>query len=75
MSGGPPEFREGTASMESAGETDNEGVGGTASARNVLLGGGPVSITIWGRDLGLVGGNVLEAGGSARALPKANNGA
>ena len=45
------------------------------SVRNVLLGGGPVSITIWGRDLGLVGGDVLEAGGSARALPKANNGA
>ena len=56
----------------SAGETNKEGGGGTASVGNVLLGGAPGSITLWGRDLDLVGGNVPEAGRSACGLPKSN---
>ena len=60
--------------MDSARETINEGGGGTASVHNVLLGSGPVSITLWGRDMGLVRSDVPEAGWSARGLSKADNG-
>ena len=59
--------------MESAGENDKEGGGGSASACNVLLGGGPGGINFWGRDLGLVGVNVPEAGGGARGITKADS--
>ena len=48
---------------------------GTASVRNVLSGSGPDSITLWCRYLGLVRGDDIESGGSARGLPKADNGA
>ena len=60
--------------MESAGETAKEGGGRAVSVCNVLSGSGPVSITFWVGYLGLVGGNVLESGGNARGLPKADNG-
>ena len=60
--------------MELAGETSNEGGGGTASVSNVLLGGGPCSITFWGGDLVLVVGDVPEYVWSTRGLPKADNG-
>ena len=61
--------------MELAGETDKEEGGGTVSARNVLSGGGPGSINLWGGDLGLVVGDVPEYGRIARGLPKKDNGA
>ena len=61
--------------MESTVETDEEGGGRTASVCNVLLGSGPGSITFLGGDLGLIGGNVLEARESACGLPKADNAA
>ena len=60
--------------MESAWETAKEGGGIAASVCNVLLVVGPSSINFWGRDLDLVGGNVLGSGGVARGIPKANNG-
>ena len=40
--------------MESAGETAKEGGGGATSVHNVLLVGGPGSITFWGGDLGFL---------------------
>ena len=58
--------------MELAGETAKEGGGGAASVRNVLSGGCPGSITFWGGDLGLVGSYVLESGGGARGITKAD---
>ena len=61
--------------MKSDGETDKEVGGGTACVHNVLSGSGTGSITLWGGYLGLVGGDGPEAGGSARGLPKADNGA
>ena len=45
--------------MDSDGENAKEGGGITASVRNVLSGGVPGSVTLWGQDLGLVGGNAL----------------
>ena len=60
--------------MESSGENAKEGGGGATSVRNVLLGGGPGSITFWCGDLGIVVGNVPEAGGSAYGIPQADNG-
>ena len=65
------EFWEGTPSMESAGETAEEGGGGSTSVHNVLSGGGPGSINFWVRDLGFFGGGVLESEGGARGFPKA----
>ena len=73
LAGGPPEFREGTPIIELYGGTAKEGGGGTASVRNVLSGGCPGSITFWGEDLGLVGGDVLEYVGIAHGIPKADN--
>ena len=61
--------------MESAGETADEGGRRNAGVRNVLSIGVPGSINLWGIDLGLVGGDVTEYGGSARGLPKSDNGA
>ena len=61
--------------MESSGETAKEGGGGSVSVWNVLSGGGPGSINFWGIDLGLVGGDVLEFGGGAHEITKADNGA
>ena len=43
--------------------------------RNVLSGGVTGSINFWGRDLGLVIGDVLEAGGGTCGIPKSDNGA
>ena len=60
--------------MESSGENAKEEGRGTTSVCNVLLGGGPGSITFWCGDLGIVVGNVPEAGGSAYGLPQADNG-
>ena len=74
LASGSLECREGTPILESAGETAKEGGGGSASVRNVLSGGGPVSITFWGRDLGLVGGDVQEPRGGARGIAKAYKG-
>ena len=54
--------------MESAGETAKEGGGRAVSVCNVLSGSGPVSITFWVGDLGLVGGNVPEDGGVAHGI-------
>ena len=45
------------------------------SVRNVLSGSGPVSITLWGGYLGLVGGDFTEAERISCGIPKANNGA
>ena len=59
--------------MESDGETVKEGGGGAISVRNVLSGGGPGSTTFWGGDLGFVGGDVPEAGGGSRGIPKEDN--
>ena len=59
--------------MDSAGETAKEGGDGATSVRNVLSGGSPGSISFWVRYLGFVGGNVREAGGGARGIPKEDN--
>ena len=61
--------------MDLAGEAAKEEGGGTASVTNVLPDGGPVSITLWVIELRILGGDVLESGGSACGLPKADNGA
>ena len=70
LAGGP----QGTPSMELDGENSKEGGDGTTSVCHVLLGGGSGSITFWGGDLGLVGGDVPEDEGSASGLTKADNG-
>ena len=61
--------------MELSGETNKEGGGGIASARNVLSGSGPGSITLWGEYLDLVGGNVPEFVVSAHGLTYSDNSA
>ena len=57
-------------SMDSDRETAKQREGRPASISNVLSGSGAGGITIWGRDLGFVGGNVPEAGGIARGIPQ-----
>ena len=47
-------------STKSAGETVKEGGGGAVSVSNVLSGGGTGIITLWCRDLGLVGGDAWK---------------
>ena len=49
LAGGPSECWEGTPSLESAGETTEEGGGGATSVHNVLPGGGPGSIIFWAK--------------------------
>ena len=61
--------------MELAGETTKEGGGKIASASNVLSGGGPRSITLWGEYLDLVGGDVPESVVSAHGLTNSDNSA
>ena len=70
---GPSECWEDTPSMEPAVETVKKEGGGTTIVSNVLLGGGPGSITLWGIYLVLLRGNVLEYGGSAHGIPTADN--
>ena len=55
-------------------ETAKDRGGGSASVRNVISGSDAGGINIWGRDLGFVGGNVPEAGGSAHGLPQIDDG-
>ena len=73
LDGNPPKCWEIRLSMESAREATKEGGGVTMTVRNILSGGGPDSITLWGRDLGIFGGDVPEAGGSAYGITKADN--
>ena len=54
--------------MEPDRETAKEIGGGPASVINALLGSGVGGITLWGRDLGFVGVEVPESGGSSRGL-------
>ena len=61
--------------MEFAWYNPKEGGGRTGSVHNFLSSSGPGSINFWGRDLGLVGGNLPKSGWSASWLPKADNGA
>ena len=51
-----------------------ESRGGPVSVRNVLPGSGASGITFLGKELGFVGGNVPESRGSARGLPKTDDG-
>ena len=39
------------------------------SVSNAISGSVKCGVTIWGGDLGFVGGNVQEAGGGARVFP------
>ena len=73
MDSGPPECQEGILSMELAGETAKKRGGGTANAFNVLLGGGPGSITLWDGDQVLVLCDVPKTGGSTRGITKSYN--
>ena len=75
LAGSPPECLEGAPSLEPARETAKERGGRTASVRNVLSGSGAGGITFWGGDLDFVSANVPKAGGSARGLPKTDDGA
>ena len=52
-------------SFETDKETPTDGGGGSISVRNVLSGIGAGSVTIWGGDLGFVGGNIKESSGGA----------
>ena len=65
LAGGPPECWEGVPSMDPDRETAKERGGIPASVSTVLLCSGAGGITIWVRDLGFFGGDVLESGGSA----------
>ena len=60
--------------MQSDGENSKERRGESASVRNVLSGSGPGSITLWGRDMILVGVDVPESVGSVCGLHMSNNG-
>ena len=50
-------------------ETYTERGGGPMSVSNAISGSVKCGVTIWGGDLGFVGGNVQEAGGGARVFP------
>ena len=73
MAVGPPECQEVTPIMESAGENSKEGGGGATNVRNFLSGGGPVSLTFLGGDLGFVRCDVPESGWDAHGIPKEDN--
>ena len=70
-----PHCWEGAPSVEPDRETAKERGGGPASVINVISGSVPGVITIWGGDLGFVGGNVPEAGESASGIPQTDYGA
>ena len=61
--------------MEPARGSTKEKGGGPASVRNFLSGSGAGGITFWCGDLNVAGGDVQEAGGSARGLPQTGDGA
>ena len=56
--------------MELARKTEMERGRGPASVRNVLSESGAGGITLWGRYLGFVGGDVPEDVKSARGIPQ-----
>ena len=70
----PQEFWERALSMYPSRETAKERGGGPASISNIPSGSGAGGITLWGGDLGFVGGDVPESGGSARELPQTDGG-
>ena len=74
LDGGPSEFREGTPSTESAGETATEGGYRATSVRHVLSGGGPGSLTFGGGDLIFVRCNIPESVRGARGINISDNG-
>ena len=57
LSGGPPECQESAPSLDLDRETFTDRGGRPASVRNFLLVSGVGGVTIWGGDLGVVGGN------------------
>ena len=75
LSGGPLECQEGAPSMDPARENTKESGGGPTIVINVLSVSGAGGIDFWGGNLGVVGGNVLEAGGSAHGITKTDDGA
>ena len=74
LAGGPSKFWEGPSGLDPAKETAAEGWGGATSVCHILSVGGPRSLNFWGGDLVFVGGDVPEALGGTRGIPKADNG-
>ena len=70
LASGPPECQEGAPSLDPDRENSTEEGGGAVSVSNVLSGSGTVSVTLWGGDLGFIGGNFQESGRGACGVPQ-----
>ena len=74
LDGSPPVYQECALSLEPDRETSMKRRGRPASVRNIILVSGTGGVTLWGRDLGFVGGNVQEVGGGARVFLQTGDG-
>ena len=69
LANGPPEYQEGAPSLGTVRKANTEGDVGSVSVRENLLVSGTVSVTLWGRDLGVVGGNGQDTGWGPCGFP------
>ena len=74
LAGGPPEYQEGMPILRPVSKATTGGGGGSVSVRNILSGSGAGGVTLWGRDLGIVGGIGQYTGGGPRGFPQAGDG-
>ena len=66
---GPPTHEEGAAGVGAAWEDAAKGGGVTGRLSKFLLSGNTVGAVVWGGELGVVGANVADSGGSSCGVP------
>ena len=74
LDGGPIKYTEGVAGLGKNREDIEEGWDETCGVRYILQSGGPGSFSLWVINMGAIGVDGKEAGGSPRGIPLSGHG-